>query len=266
MFRAVRCFTPRPVYSLLVSALLPPMLSAALVGCGGGDAGPTEPNTTSNTGQPGENWDFRPAIYADEVLISSQALPGLHALTGTFNAAGPTVAARVAVWGYCINDVIVTLAGTRSGSTIDMTGTVDGVTIQVVGVLSSDSETFEGTYTYGGGSCGGSHPPQSMLGQHVHVGGTWSDEYVTLELVDTIPGYGAIPLSGVATFNNDTCFPSGTVSNITRGRLVFPDVANGSNRYLINAEISRDGQEMVYYYWPDRGSCDGFGGGTLTRR
>lgn len=239
----------------------------ALAACGAGDDGPIAPDPKPIAVETGDNWDFRPQVYVDRVFITSQVVPGLHELTGSLDLAGTTVTAHLAVWGYCINDVRTWFTGTRSGSDIDMKGIVDGVTIQVQGTLSPDSENFSGSYTVGGGSCGQSSAPAPMLGQRVYVGGTWSDDNVTLELVvDTIPLEGGFRLSGTATITNDACLPEGTISNITRGRLVFPDLTSGGNRYLMNAEISRDGQQMVYYYWPERGSCTGSGGGTLTRR
>jgi len=255
------------------------LFALAVVGCGSGSESPTEVVPEPPPEVFGDNWDFRAEGFGDAAVITSCGTifvcvdpDGLvYAMNGSLDLSATGASALLEIWGGCVNEVLVTLTGTRNGLTLDLSGTTAGYSVELSGALSADLQSFAGTYTLNGGQpCGSGHPPVTMTGQRVYPAGTWSDEEVTLSLtVASAPGTkGNFALSGPASFVNDACFPQGSISGTTRGRFVFAKASsgqNGRNQYVVTGEISQDGQSMRYAYAAINGSCRGVGSGTLTR-
>jgi hypothetical protein len=263
----------------VLSALVT-LVVITLSGCGaseGGLAAPTRAPVPASSPAlrvmaSGENWSFRTAGYEDQLVflgatyISTRPIASLD---GALDLSGTSITAVMAVLGGCINDKLPRFAGTRDGLEIDMVSApISGVTIRVTGALSADMRSFKGTYS-ATGACR-TAGPQPMTGRRIELDGVWSDSTVTLTVtLATMPTeQGSFALTGTLAFANNPCLPDGHVSNIARGRLLFPEVISGRNMYVFDNEVTPDLKQMPYEYVLSQGSClaNRAGRGTLVRR
>ena len=191
----------------------------------------------------------------------------LAALEGSFDPSGGATTAVLAPFGRCFSPDSdrARFTGTRSGLAIELQSQpVNGQVINLSGRLSPAGDMFEGAYSMTG-LCsdgvrhdGAQHP---VIGRLVDLTGRWAGKLgaiptvVDMHMAGTPDESAGYALSGSVTFSNTQCFPNASITRRARGRWLFPDIVERTQRLELLGTLSEDLSTMSIDYVLVAGTC-----------
>ena len=134
--------------------------------------------------------------------------------------------------------------------------------------MSGSGDAADGTYTITGGCANGNNG--TISGRRISLTSAWTGMMgavsVRLDMVMAAgpDAEGNFNVSGTATFSGTSCLANAQISRRARGRIIFPDIQNATQRMELIAEVWHDLSAMKVTWALVQGSCPELQGGDTT--